>query len=385
MQGNDALLYQSTSNRNYKPSEDQYRLVESNGDYATSLYYKGNKDISWETSYSFNTGIDFNLFGNRLNGSVEYYNRKTNDLLYYMPVNPSNGYAYYPMNAGSVRNYGFEIDLNSDVYKSKDVKVNVFVNATTWKNKIVSLASSLHGQWIDGRHIYKEGESMYQYYLRRYAGVYNTTTTDMVDGETATPGQALYYKDVTDADGNVTMKKTANWADATQYALGDNLPKVYGGFGATVKAYGFDFSISCAYQLGGKCFDEGYRLLMHGGTAYSAGSGWSTDILNSWTSTNTNTGIPRVCASDKYTNAYSDRWMTSSNYLDITNISLGYTLPKSVSSMLMLSSVRFYVTADNVALFSKRKGLDPRQSYNDNTAMQYSAVRTISGGISVKF
>ena len=386
VQGNDALLYQGMTTRNYKPCEDQYKVVENNGDYATTLYYTGNKDITWETSYSFNTGIDFNLFDNKLNGSIEYYNRKTNDLLYYMPVNPSNGYAYYPVNVGSVRNYGFEFDLNSDIYKSNDVKINIYANATTWTNKIVSLASSLkNGQWIDGTSIYKEGESMYQYYMKKYAGVYNGVTTELVDGETATLGQALYYKDVTDVNGNVTMKKTANWANASQYALGDRLPDVYGGFGATIKAYGFDFSMSCSYQLGGKCYDYGYATLMHGGTANNAGSGWSKDILNSWSSTNTNTDIPRVCASDKYTNSTSDRWITSSNYLDITNLSLGYTLPKRITNMFMLNSLRFYVTADNVALFSKRKGLDPRQSYGSNTAMQYSAVRTISGGISVKF
>lgn len=386
VQGNDALLYQGSAYRNYKPSEDQYKVVENNGDYATSLYYKGNNDITWETSYSFNTGFDFNLFDNKLNGSIEYYNRKTNDLLYYMPVPPEAGYGYYPMNVGSVRNYGFEFDLNSDIYKSKDVKVNIYANATTWRNKIVKLAPELNGKWIDGTSIYQEGESMYQYYMRKFAGVYNGDATEIVDGETPTLGQALYYEDITDANGNVTaVKKTANWASATQYALGDRLPDVYGGFGATVKAYGFDFSISCAYQLGGKCYDSGYARLMHGGTASTAGGGWSTDILNSWSSTNTNTDIPRVCASDKYANAASDRWITSSNYLDITNMSFGYTLPKSITSMLQISSVRFYVTADNVALFAKRKGLDPRQSYGSNTALQYSAVRTISGGISVKF
>ena len=389
VQGNDNLLLQGSSSPNYYPYEDIYRVVNLNDEAATALYVKGNPDITWETSYSFNTGFDFNLWNGKLSGSVEYYNRTTDDLLYYMPVAVSNGYAYFPKNVGKVRNFGFEFDLNSDVYKTKDITVSLYANATTMTNRIEKLAPELKGRWIDGTSLYREGGSMYNYYMRKFAGVYTGSDADkasLVDGEAAEKGQALYYVDQTDANGKVTgVKKTANWATATQYELGDRLPDVYGGFGVKVAAYGFDFSISTSYQLGGKCRDWGYQSLMHAGSANDAGSGWHKDILNSWSEKNPNSNIPRVDSDDQYANATSDRFLVSSNYLDIDNISFGYNFPRTWVNRIGLKGLRLYFTADNVALFAKRKGLDPRQSYSSATGMNYSALRTVSGGVTVKF
>ena len=389
VQGNDNLLLQGSSSPNYYPYEDIYRVVNLNDEAATALYVKGNPDITWETSYSFNTGFDFNFWNGKLSGSVEYYNRTTDDLLYYMPVAVSNGYAYFPKNVGKVRNFSFEFDLNSDVYKTKDITVSLYANATTMTNRIEKLAPELKGRWIDGTSLYREGGSMYNYYMRKYAGVYTGSDADkasLVTGETAEKGQALYYVDQTDANGNVTgVKKTVNWAKATQYELGDRLPDVYGGFGVKVAAYGFDFSISTSYQLGGKCRDWGYQTLMHTGTANDAGTGWHKDILNSWSEKNPNSNIPRVDSDDQYANATSDRFLVSSNYLDIDNISFGYNFPRTWVNRISLKGLRLYFTADNVALFAKRKGLDPRQSYSSATGMNYSALRTVSGGVTVKF
>ena len=389
VQGNDNLLLQGSSSPNYYPYEDIYRVVNLNDEAATALYVKGNPDITWETSYSFNTGFDFNFWNGKLSGSVEYYNRTTDDLLYYMPVAVSNGYAYFPKNVGKVRNFSFEFDLNSDVYKTKDITVSLYANATTMTNRIEKLAPELKGRWIDGTSLYREGGSMYNYYMRKFAGVYTGSDADkasLVDGEAAEKGQALYYVDQTDANGKVTgVKKTANWATATQYELGDRLPDVYGGFGVKVAAYGFDFSICTSYQLGGKCRDWGYQSLMHAGSANDAGSGWHKDILNSWSEKNPNSNIPRVDSDDQYANATSDRFLVSSNYLDIDNISFGYNFPRTWVNRIGLKGLRLYFTADNVALFAKRKGLDPRQSYSSATGMNYSALRTVSGGVTVKF
>ena len=373
IQGNDDLLYNDVyGTKNYYPYQDQYNVVESNGDFAVSMSYKGNEDITWETSYSFNAGFDFNLFKNKLNGSIEYFSRKTTDMLYYMPVSPSNGYAVYPKNIGSMRNNGVEIDLNSDIISNKNIQWNVFANATFINNKILELAPELNGELISGSTIYKEGESMYQYYLRKYAGVNEK-------------GEALYYVDTKDDNGNITQETTTEWNKASRYQTGDMLPTVYGGFGTTVSAYGFDFSISCAYQLGGRVYDSGYASLMHNGSASSAGQNWHKDILKSWSSTNSNSNIPRLCNTDTYANASSDRFLISSNYLDLTNITVGYTLPKSWLNRLEVSNLRIYFAADNVALLSKRKGLDPRQSSSSVNAMRYSPVRTLSGGIKLTF
>ena len=374
MQGNDDLLY-TGGGRNFYPYIDQYELMESNNDFARVLNYKGNQDITWETSHSFNTGFDFNLFDDRLGGTIEYFNRTTSDMLYYMPVPISLGYAVFPKNIGSVVNSGVEIDLSGMAVRTNDFKLSLYANATFLKNKIKTLAPELDGELIDGTRIYREGESMYQLYIRNYAGVNED-------------GRALYYRDVEDANGNIIDKeKIVEWNLATYYATGDILPKVYGGLGTTMEFYGFDVSIFCAYQLGGRIFDSGYQTLMHYGGANSAGQNWHKDILKSWTPDNTNTDVPQINtqAVAQYAAQTSDRFLISSNYLDITNITVGYTLPKNLSERINVNSVRVYAAIDNAALFTKRTGLDPRQSYTSGGGARYAPIRSFSGGVSFSF
>ena len=373
-QGNDNLLYKDGVTINYYPYQDQYRLVNNNGSFANSLYYKGNKDISWETSHSFNTGFDFSFWEDKLSGTIEYFARTTSDMLYYMPVPLTNGYANMPKNVGSMRNSGWEFDLHSTVFKNNDIKVNLYANATMIKNKIVKLDSSLNGKWIDGSRIYREGESMYQFYMRKYAGVDEAT------------GKALYFQDVLDAEGNVTGTETTDaWNTATQYALGDILPKVYGGFGVNVDFYGFDLSVAFNYQFGGKFYDNSYAQFMHGGNASNAGINWHKDILNAWTPDNTKTNVPRLNSTDIYTNSMSDRFIISSNYVDLRNVTLGYNLPQKLLKKAYINKLRIFVSGENLALFSTRQGVDPRQSFTAGGGYMYSAIRTISGGVNISF
>ena len=164
------------------------------------------------------------------------------------------------------------------------------------------------------------------------------------------------------------------------------MPDLYGGFGTTFQFYGFDVSAQFTYQLGGKIYDRSYLDLMHYGD--TIGVNWHKDILNAWTPNNTNTDVPRLNASDVSYEHRSSRELTSSNYLSINNITVGYTLPKKWMSKIHMGSIRIYLAADNVALFSKRKGLDPRQSFGgvgDIGGYNYSAMRTISGGVNITF
>ena len=376
-QGNDDLRYSTSVDprmpKNYYPAYDQFKVTGANGVFADgTLYYKGNKDISWETSTSYNIGVDFALFDNRLNGTLEYFGRQSGDMLYNKPTAPIAGYSSIPMNIGSMRNTGFEADFSYNIIQNKQLTWDVNLNATFIKNKILELHPDLQGQMINGTRIYEEDKSMYRLYLVKYAGV---------DSET---GLAQYWA----KDDNGQEVKTTDWSVASETnktATDDLLPTVYGGFGTSLNAYGFDFSLQCSYQLGGQIYDSGYQSAMHGGSASNGGRNWHTDIRNSWTPENTNTDVPRVDASDSYTNSTSDRWLESSNYLAINNITFGYTLPKNLTQKFLVNKLRVYVAADNVALFSARKGLDPRQSFTSATTSLYTPIRTISGGISVTF
>ncbi|WP_369748179.1 SusC/RagA family TonB-linked outer membrane protein [Bacteroides sp. D2] len=372
-QGNDDILYPGVLlEKNYYPWLDQYKMTGANGTFADgTLLYKGNPDITWETSTSYNIGADFGLFNNKLNGSIEYFGRKSKDMLYNRPTAGSLGYTAVPMNVGSMTNSGVEIDLNYQIMANKKFNWSVNLNATFVKNKINKLHPDLNGKLIDSDRIYEEGESMYRMYLVDYAGVDEKT------------GEALYWA----KDDNGNAIKTSEYSTAENYkvATDDMMPTVYGGLGTTFEAYGFDASIQLSYQLGGKIYDTGYRRLMHGGASSSAGWNWHKDIYNAWTPENPTSNIPRLNASDKYTNSASTRWLTSSDYLSINNITVGYTLPQQLVKKVMPDKVRVYFTADNVALISARKGLDPRQSYISATTALYTPIRTISGGISLTF
>ena len=257
-QGNDDILYPGVLlEKNYYPWLDQYKMTGANGTFADgTLLYKGNPDITWETSTSYNIGADFGLFNNKLNGSIEYFGRKSKDMLYNRPTAGSLGYTAVPMNVGSMTNSGVEIDLNYQIMANKKFNWSVNLNATFVKNKINKLHPDLNGKLIDSDRIYEEGESMYRMYLVDYAGVDEKT------------GEALYWA----KDDNGNAIKTSEYSTAENYkvATDDMMPTVYGGLGTTFEAYGFDASIQLSYQLGGKIYDTGYRRLMHGGASSSA-------------------------------------------------------------------------------------------------------------------
>ena len=372
-QGNDAL-------GNYHVWADLYSFDENNGEYAKTMVQIGNRDLTWETSYNFNAGVDFGFFGERLTGTIEGWRRRTENMLYYKPVAASNGYTEKPVNIGSVSNAGMDAELRGQLIKTRNVTWSVYLNLTYFKNRILKLDPDLGGQWIDGTSIYREGESMYNRYLPAYAGVNPAT------------GKSQWYIDVDDPNnpGQKIIKGgvTENYSEANsnyRYETGDLLPKIYGGFGTTLDVYGVDLSIAFNYQAGGRLYDNSYRNFMHGGYGTSAGQNWHLDILNAWTPENTNTNVPAINAGDQYVNGVSDRWLISSNYVSLQNITLGYTFPAKLTKKAHIEKIRLYAVADNVALWSARKGLDPRQSFTSSSNTLYSPMRTISGGLSITF
>ena len=379
VQGNDGL------GSNF-PYSDQYRHSYDGTDYALTLTYKGNEDLTWETNMSFNTGIDFELWKGRLNGSVEFFNRDTKDLLYSknVPLSSGNPTGTMPVNVGSIRNLGFEVALDGAIFQTRDFQWNWNLNVSSYKNTITSLDESVSENGIKGSNfIYKVGGSLYDAYMYKYAGV---------DSE----GRGLYWKhndEVKDENGNITTpasdETTTVFSDATRYELGTTLPKLFGGFGTSLNAYGVDFSVQCSFQLGGKYYDGNYQQLMW--TQSSAGQAWHRDVLKAWTPENTNSDIPRMDGDTQVAQSAVDRFFISSNYLSINNVTLGYTLPATWTQKIRISSLRVYVAGENLAVFSARKGVDPRNTFGlgsftmDQGSSSYGAMRAITGGITLTF
>lgn len=364
---------------------DVFNIINSGGNIGTSFNSKGTEDITWETNTNFNVGAEFQLW-NRLTGSVEYYMRKTSDMLFAFSVAPSLGYSSYYDNVGNMVNSGVEIDLGVNIFNTRNFTWDVNLNISTLKNRITMLDPdkkntteyTAEGKgyqgYTNGSFFIGEDLSMFTWRLKEYAGVSEN-------------GESMWYKNILDENENIIGRETTTDYSAADYYVTEetSIPKVYGGFGTTLKVYGVDFGINFTYQLGGKQYDGTYAQFMSSPTG-TTGYNFHKDLLNSWTPENTGSDIPRFQLHDQYSAASSTRFLTNASYLNIQNINVGYTLPASWTKKLAINSLRLYMSAENVFYWSKRKGFDPRQSYDTTTnATYYSPMRTISGGVTFQF
>ena len=373
-----------------------YDIVNSGGRPAAVPSTLGNKNITWETQGNFNAGVDFDFFRGRLSGSVEYFQRKTSDMLFSFPLPPSYGYTGYYANVGDMANTGVELELKATPVKVKNFEWNINLNLTSYENKITYLPEErktyeIDGKegWTSGSYFYGEGCPLYTFHMRKYAGVEEGTGKSMWYYNAEEPVMNADGTPKLDADGKAVtetvMKTTTEYSDADYYLCGTALPKVYGGFGTSLTWGGFDFSIDFSYQIGGQVYDGDYAGMMASPTSTSRGSNFHADVLNAWTSAN-NSNIPRLQFDDSYTAGTSDRFLTDASYLSLNNINFGYTLPRLVTKKAGIESLRIYVAADNICYWSQRKGLDPRQSISGGASnAYYSPIRTISGGVTLTF
>ena len=366
-QGNDNI-------GNNQPYKDQYRVVSNDGAIGIQYIFRGNKDITWEKSNNFNAGVEFR-FWNKFSGNIEYFNKETWDLLYYKPLPPSQGVpsGIYE-NTMRMRNQGVELELSYDVFARNNFKWNITLNATHYTNELLELpADRPQDGWATGNYFRKVGAPLYNYYDYKYAGV---------DPEN---GDALYWADEKDADGNVIGQKTVNSTSlATRYELGKSpIPDLYGGFSTSIETYGFDMNASFAYQIGGWVYDSLYSGFMSAG---SAGQNWHKDILNRWTPENRYTDVPRLQTNSLDQGCSGDRSLTKASYLSLRNLTIGYTFPKRWMEKANIEKLRVYVVGDNLFLLSARRGFDPRQDIMEGTTnYNYSAIRTVSFGINLEF
>lgn len=341
----------------------------------------GNPNITWETNSNFNAGIEFELLKSRITGSIEYFSRKTTDMLCFVYVPFSGGYTGSYDNVGDMVNRGVEVDLHFTPIRTKDLSWMINLNATHYKNKITMLNDDNKGIMLDGHpgyvsdpYFYGEGLPMHTFRLKKYAGV-------TADGESS-----WYVKDEATGELTTTTSSTA----ASYFNCGTPDPDLYGGFSSNLAFKGFDFSITFNYSLGGKAIDYGYKALMGNPSSGNTGFSLHKDILKAWSETNTNSDIPRfqyaVKDVDTSSAITSDRFLTNASTLTLQNINLGYTFPRKWVSSLGLSNLRVYVSGDNLYYWSKRKGFDPRGGFwGTSSESSYAQVRSFTGGISVQF
>ena len=354
---------------------DTYEISNNEGNVAVAFRSKGNPDITWETNMNFNAGVDFDFFAGRLAGSLEYFYRKTSDMLFFFNVPLSLGYSGYYDNIGDMRNSGIEVSLNAFPVKTQSVQWSINANLTHYTNKITMLPDEHkkmdvegYAGYQSGGRYYGEGLPIYTFYMPKYAGVEPDT------------GLPMWYR-----EENGATVTTTSYSEASDYLCGDPTPVIYGGFGTSVSFYGVDISAQFSYSVGGLVYDSGYAAVMRPpGT--STGSNIHKDMLGAWTPANHDTSVPRFQYLDENISAQSDRFLTDGSYLNFQSAQIGYTFPQKMVDKLKLSRLRLYLLCDNIFYISARRGLDPRYSFNGTTNYAVnSPVRTLSGGINITF
>lgn len=358
-QGNDNL-------GTYYASAGLYDLTSNLGNPGLISARLATPDLKWETNLNLNVGFDFALLENRFSGSFEVFQRRSKDLLYSRPLPPSLGYTSRDENIGALKNTGFELNLNGVLIATPEFDWKLGFNLTHYKNKVTELP--LADMPAQGSKKLAVGRSVYDFYLREWAGV---------DPDN---GRPLWYV----VDGNGNRSTTSDYDKATPVFVNkSSLPKVYGGFNTSLRYKDFDLSAVFAYSIGGYILNSDITMMLSNGS--NAGRAWNTEILNRWTPDNPNTDVPALSLVNNRWTSNSTRFLYDASYLRLKNLTLSYNLPKEWMVKIHLGSIRVFAQADNLFTLHKVQGMDPEQSIEGTTYYRYPAMRTFSGGINVSF
>lgn len=371
------------------------------GSAGMSFNNAGNPNLKWESQDITDIGFDASLFNSRFNFSFAWWSKINKDIVLDVPTPPSFGLPYdkISQNIGQINNNGLEFTVSGYIIDTNDFKWNASLNFSTQNNKVEKLVG---GDDITGKYtIIREGESMNAIYGYRYAGV------NMANG------MPMYYK----ADGSIVQfdlfgsysyakYDPANPTDMSQAAslsatedkvvLGSALPKWFGGFGNTFTYKDFDLGLFFRFSGGNKIMNATRQSMLNMDFQNK-----STEILGRWQSVENpgNGKVPIIGVGDgaalNTEQESNSRFVENGDFLKLSNLSLGYTVPKKYLSKLGVNKVRVYGQVQNVFTITKYKGLDPElytalseTDFKDSFGVDWFAKpqqRIFSFGINVGF
>ena len=328
----------------------------------------GNPDLKWETTKQTDVGIDIGLFKHRVNITLDYYYKKTVDLLLQVPVPRSTGFESIYQNFGSLQNKGYEVAISGDILKSaRGVNWNASFNISGNKNKILKLASPFV---VYNRDLfrYQEGGEMYSFYLHEQTGV---------NPKTGAPTW-------TDVNGDGKFDPNVD-----RKIVGTANPTFFGGITNTLNYKNFDLMFFFQFTYGNKQLNWNRFFLEHGGTR---ATNYSTSQLGRWQKEGDITMIPKMTAANYASDLRPSRFLEDGSYMRLKNISLGYNVSSALLDKIHLSTVRFYVSAQNLITITHYTGLDPELTGTAATALTQGieffsmpSPRAIMGGFNVSF
>lgn len=386
--GNQDAL--SGSDNDYYPALNTYNLDSKYafGGSLNSGYYQRKyrlETISWEKASTWGVGVDFTLF-NKLNGSLDYYNRKTTGIIMDVTVPKEFALDAYKDNVGSMRNSGIEINLSYNT-KIGQVDFGIAGNFSYNKNEILDLGGGDPNKYLDATDGYsqrnKVGEAMNSYYIYRADGFFNSQEeADAYTAKYGNPfGKTFKAGDLRYVDTNKDGKLTA---DDREYC-GSSDPKIIYGFNINVGWKGIDLSLMFNGAAGVKRLFDGYEVYgnFSGDAAHPA-----TIWRDAWTPDNHDASMPRIFydtnSASSSRSVQSDFWLQDTSYLRLKNLQLGYTLPKGWLNSVGVENIRIYYSVENLLTFDKMKiNIDPEST--SQRLSSYPLLRTHAFGVNVTF
>ena len=324
-----------------------------------------NQNLSWEKNKTWNVGVDFGFFDNRLSGSVEVYDRLTTDMLLSKRVPATSGFTSNFMNIGSLRNRGVEVLLEAELIRTQDWLWTLGGNLAWNESKVLDLGDNEFLSSSDSRLRHIVGKNFYTFYLKDYYGVNPST------------GEALFVAE----DGSLTN----DYTKARYIEAGTPEPLLTGGFNTSVSWKGLSLNVFFEYKWGNKVFILEHRYLTSDGS--SMGTNQSIYALDYWKKPGDTGVIPRPYAGNS-SNSYSfgtDRYLEDGSYLRLKDITLSYQLPGKLLEKIRLQGLKFYVSGMNLYTFHDVSFFDPERGVMGMGAGIYPMTKTIVGGIELTF
>lgn len=340
----------------------------------TGVLLGGARDyfLTWEKTASLNAGAEIGFLKNRITVNVDYFNKRSIDLIYAKPLPGSTGNTSITTNVGALRNYGWEFDISSLNISSDKFQWRTSLNLTFEKNRITKLTQE---SFINGTKRWEVGSSLYDFFLVEWAGVDTKT------------GMGTWWYDKKDAQGNVTREKTTDYnlanAEASKRYMGSSLPKFRGGFTNSFKYGSFDLNALFNFSFGSYIYDSSYASLMSGFS--SPGNQQSVDVKNAWQKPGDITNVPVNIMANNQNNALSSRFLFKNDFIRLKSLTFGYNVKEDLLETMGVSSMRVFLQGDNVWTWQSHKGIDPEQSLAGTTNSRSYNLRTISLGFSIGF
>ena len=327
-------------------------------------------NLTWEKTALKNIGTEFTLFEGKLQGSIEYYSKKSIDLIYDKPLAISTGNESIKTNIGAIKNYGVEFAFNSKVLKKEDLMVDLGINFSFDRNEISDLTQD---EFIQGTKKWKVGKSLYEFFIRESAGV------DPNDG------YLMWYKDVLHESGESTGERqtTKDYGEATRYYLDkSSLPEMVGGFNTNVSFKKFDLSALINFSFGAYLYDSVYASLMSG--FESPGRNGHPDLARRWQNVGDQTDVPLLLNAQNDFNSTSSRFLFKNNYIRLRGLNIGYTFDESWMENYKIYLLRIYLQGDNIFTYQSHKGIDPEQAISGLTNYRSHQMKTFSLGVNLQ-